>query len=137
MAAYNLKDAALKVTKALPAGAASTTSDAINTVKTSRGTQPGDMELLLTYPALLLAALPDTKTMSYSIVCSDNADLSSPTVIAPNIAVQTGETANASAAGGTFRYRIPADGKAYWGAKATGVATVDGSASSMTLELVF
>lgn len=132
-----MKDALKKETKALPAGAASTTTDAIDLENTSRALQPGDLELLLTYPALALAALPDTKTMSYSIICSANADLSDPTVIFPNVVVQTGATANATASGGTFRTRIPSNGARYWGAKATGVSTVDGSASEMTLELVF
>ena len=132
-----MKDVALKVTKALPAGAASTTSDPLDTGVGARGEQIGDMELLLTYPSLSLAQLPNTKTMSYSIICSANADLSSPTVVAPNIVVQTGADPTDPTAGGTFRYRIPSNGARYWGAKATGVATVDGSASSLTLEMVF
>lgn len=132
-----MKDAALKVTKALPAGAASTTTDGLNTDVSARGEQPGNMELLLTYPALTLAELPDTKTMSYSIICSGNADLSSPTVIFPNVVVQTGATANATCPGGEFRIRLPSNGAQHWGVKATGVSTVDGSAKSMTAEFVF
>lgn len=133
----NLKDTALKVTKALPAGAASATSNAIDLQNTARGSFVANAELLLTYPSLTLTQLPNTKTMTYDIVESDNSDLSSPTVIAPGIVVQTGATGTDPCVGGTFRYRPRTGTKRYVGCKATGVATADGSASSMTLELVF
>lgn len=132
----NLKDELLKVTKALPAGAASTTSDAIDTGKSSRDEHAARTELLLTYPDLTLTQLPDTKTMTYEILGSDNSDLSSPS-ITQTVVTQTGATGTDPAEGGTLRYGLPSDGPRYWGAKATGVATVDGSASSMTLQLVF
>lgn len=131
-----LKDELLKVTKALPAGAASTTSDAIDTGKSSRGDHAARAELLLTYPDLTLLQLPNTKTMTYQILGSENADLSDPTITA-TVVTQTGATGTDPAEGGTVRYGLPSDGPRYWGAKATGLATGDGSASSMTLQLVF
>jgi hypothetical protein len=133
----NVKDELLKVTKALPAGAATTTSLALDTGTSTRGDQVALMELLLTYPALTLAQLPNTKTMTYDIISSPNADLSSPTVAVAGIAVQTGVTGTDPTVGGTARYRIASNGARYWGCRATGIATVDGSASSMTLQMVF
>jgi hypothetical protein len=131
-----LKDDLLKVTKALPAGAASTTSDAIDTGKGSRDDHAAHAELLLTYPDLTLVQLPNTKTMTYQILGSDNADLSSPSITA-TLVTQTGLTGTDPCPGGTVRYRPPSNGPRYWGAKATGVATADGSGSSMTLQMVF
>lgn len=131
-----LKDELLKVTKALPAGAASTTSDSIDTGKSSRGEHAARCELLLTYPDLTLLQLPNTKTMTYQILGSDSADLSNPTITA-TLVTQTGATGTDPCPGGTVRYRPPSDGPRYWGAKATGLATGDGSGSSMTLQMVF
>lgn len=132
-----LKDALLKVTKALPNGANTTTTDALDTGVGSRGDQPGNVELLLTVPDLTLTQLPNTKTMTFSILCSDSADLSNPTVIAPSVVIQTGVTGTDPLPGVTFRFRMPREGKRYWGAKCVGVATADCSASSYTLEMVF
>jgi hypothetical protein len=132
-----LKDATLKVTKALPTGAAATTTSAIDTGTNTTGTQPKEVELLLTVPSLTLAQLPNTKTMTYDIIMSANSDMSSPTIIFPGVLVQTGVTGTDPTVGNTFRTRLPSNGARYWGALATGVATGDGSASSMTLEMVF
>lgn len=132
---FTTKDVELKETKALPAGAASTTSDAINLGVSSRGVVPGNIELLMTYPDLTLAQLPDTKTMTYVLLGSANSDLSSPSV-SETIVTQTGATGTDPCPGGTIRRRPPADGPKYWGLKATGVATADGSASTMSIEVV-
>lgn len=133
---FLMKDVDLKETKALPAGAASTTSDAINLGVSSRGVTPGEMELLITYPDLTLLQLPDTKTMTYTLLGSANSDLSAPSIIEV-VKTQTGATGTDPCPGGTIRRRVPADGPQYWGLKATGVATADGSASSMSIQLVF
>jgi hypothetical protein len=132
-----LKDAVLKVTKALPTGAASTTSTSIDTGTTTKGTQPRDVELLLTAPAQALALLPNTKSTTYDIIASANADLSSPTILFPGVIVQTGATGTDPAPSATFRTRLPSNCPRYVGCKATGVATSDGSTLSMTLEMLF
>lgn len=131
-----VKDKLQKKTKALPAGAASTTSDALDLENTTRGEQVSLVELLITYPALALALLPDTKTMTYTLLGSANSDLSAPTVSLV-IKTQTGATGTDPCAGGEIRYKPASDAPRYWGIKATGVATVDGSTKSMTIEMVF
>ena len=87
----SMTDAALSTTKALPAGATSQTSDPIDVGLQTRGTRPAQAELLLSYPALSLAQLPNTKTMTYELLSSPNADMSNPTGQGI-LATQTGAT---------------------------------------------
>ena len=80
MPSPNLRDALLKMTKALSNGAGSTTTNALPTGKGSAmSNAPGFIEFLATAPALTTGALPSAATMTYDVVVSDNADLSSPT----------------------------------------------------------
>lgn len=131
-----LKDKLQKKTKALPNGAASTTSDFLDTEQGSRGDQVAPMELLISAPALGATPLPDAKTMKYDVLYSSNSDGSSPTTYAKEVIVQTG----ASSAGDDAdeaRVKIPSNGARYWGVKATGSASGDASGSSFTVEMVF
>lgn len=137
MAKKTLKDAQVKLTLALPNGAATTTSTAIDTGKvTSQGTQPENVEWLLTAPALTTAQQPDAKTLTYSIITSDNSDLSSPTTLISGCIVQTG-AGGAGAAAAEYRFRLPSDAARYLGFKAVGSATGNSSAASATLEAQF
>lgn len=131
-----LADTQLKVTKALPNGAASTTSDAIDLASGTNGDFLAPCELLISAPALGVTPLPDAKTMKYSVVHSVNADLSSPATLAPDVLTQTG-AGGAGAAAATFRFRLPTDVRRYIGVKATGSASGDASGSSMTAQLLF
>ncbi|MCE9605072.1 MAG: hypothetical protein K8U03_09255 [Planctomycetia bacterium] len=130
---YGLKDALLKVTKVLPNGAASTTSDAIDLGLSSKGDFVAPVEFKLTAPALGVTPLADAKTMKYSIVHSDNSDLSSPSTLMTDVIVQTG-AGGIGAVTASATVRLPVDVKRYIGCKATGSTTGDASASSMTLE---
>jgi hypothetical protein len=131
-----VKDALQKVTKALPNGAASVTSDALDTQNSTRGNFQARCELLISAPALVVGDLGDGATMKYDVVESANADLSSPTVVAKEVLVQTG-AGGAGAAAATARYRIKSDTKRYVGVKATNSAAGDASDKSLTAELVF
>ena len=92
---YLTRDAALRGTRALPSAASATVDGAavdIGLVSNSLGATflPGHAFFLLTYPLLSATQLPDGATVTFSILESANADLSSPTVKYPNIVVQTG-----------------------------------------------
>ena len=132
----NLRDAALKITKALPAGAVTVTSDAIDTGnKTAWAHQPADVEYLLSAPTLTITELPNTKVITYNIVTGATSDLtSSPTTLIAGCIVQTGATGS-SAAAATYRFKLPAAAQQFVGFTAVGNdATVAASDASATLE---
>ena len=136
--AFKLRDALLKLTRPLPAAASSsvTTASSIDLGHGSKGSYLADAELLVTAPAVTTTMVPDTRTMTYDLIASDNADLSSPTTVVAGIIVQTG-AGGAGAASATARYRPPTTSKRYYGLKVTsGASTTDSSAVSATLELV-
>lgn len=133
---FNLKDAAVKQTKALPNGAASTTSDAIDLGHSTAGDFLADVEFKVTAPALGATPLPDAKTMKYSIVHSHNADLSSPATLITDIIVQTG-AGGVGAIAAEWIGRLPVDVRRYVGVKATGSGSGDASGSSVILEGLF
>lgn len=137
MPSPTMKDALLKVTKALPNGAASTTSSALDLGMSANGQFLAQCELLVTVPALSTAQQPDAKVQTYFIVESDNSDLSSPVVVCRlEKLTQTG-AGGAGAAGATQRYRPSTNSKRYIGVKSTGSAAGDASGVSMTAELLF
>lgn len=133
--AQELRDAGLKVTKALPNGAASVTSDAIDTGKTSTsGHQPGEVEYLLSAPALVVGDLANGETMKYDVVTGDSSDLtSSPTTLVTAAITQTG-AGGVGAAAATYRFRPPTNAKRYIGFKATNSGAGDASDKSGTFE---
>lgn len=130
-----LKDAGVKITRALPASTtAVTTTTPIDTGKGTTGHQPGEMEFLLSAPLVTTAQLPDTKTFTYKIIHSVNADLSSPADLLPGVIVQTG-AGGAGAAAATFRFRLPSDARRYIGFVITPSASGTGDASGATATL--
>lgn len=133
---FSLKDTLVKVTKALPNGAASTTSDAIDLGHGDKGDFLAPVEFKISAPALGATPLPDAKTMKYSIVHSDNSDLSSPSTLMPDVITQTG-AGGAGDTAETLVVRLPVDVKRYIGLKATGSASGDASGATMTLEGLF
>lgn len=133
---FNLKDAAVKQTKALPNGAASTTSDAIDLGHSTAGDFVADVEFKVSAPALGATPMPDAKTMKYSIVHSHNSDLSSPATLMTDIIVQTG-AGGVGCAAADVTVRLPVDVRRYIGVKATGSGSGDASASSVTIEGLF
>ncbi len=134
----NVRDALLKVTRALPATIA-VTSDAIDTGKvTDQGRQLAMVEFLVTAPALTTDQLPDDDALEYDVIMSDSADLSAAVTLYPAVIIQTGDGA-AGAAGATHRFRLPTTAKRYIGIQinplpaGTG-APADASAAAATLE---
>src|SRR5687768_7659215 len=110
-----LKDTQVKGTRALPS-AASTTVDgaAIDLGHGSFGDFVAPVEFKVSAPAVTTTMAPDTRTMTYSIIHSDNADLSSPAIIHSAVITQTG-AGGAGAAAATATVRVPVDVKRYVG----------------------
>lgn len=126
-------DALLQKTKALPNGAAAITSDAIDL---GQGANIEKHEFVISAPALTTAQLPNTQTMTYALVTSPNANLSSPTVINASALVQTGAD-GAGAAAADVALRLPTVCDRYVGVKATKSGAGDASAASVTIALKF
>jgi hypothetical protein len=140
----NLQDASLNQSLALPSAASTTvTSTGIDTgATTADAYQIGGIDYLLTAPALNTTQLPDTKTVTYSILVSAAANMGTPTTLSASVIVQTG-AGGVGAASATYRFRLPSQlpggtGIRYVGFKAvTGAATGDCSAASATLQPMF
>jgi flagellar capping protein FliD len=134
---FEIKDASLKLTKALPNGAATVTSSSVDTGKaTANGHQPGNVEFLLTAPALTTTELADTQTITYNVITSDNSDLSSPSTLIAGPIVQTG-AGGVGAVGATYRFRLPTSAKRYVGFTAVKAGASNASTSSGTLQPLF
>jgi hypothetical protein len=134
----SVKDALVKVTKALPNGAATVYSDGIDTGTTPAGAQLAPiMEWKLTAPALSTTELGDAATMKYSILMDtvDPIDGSS-VVLHADILTQTGAD-GAGAAAAEVRFRLPSNALRILGFKAVNSAAGNASGKSATLEAVF
>lgn len=134
---YELRDAELQKSRALPASAAATVDGAaIDLGHSTKGQLLANGEFLLAAPAVTTTMAPDTKTLTYSIITSANSDLSAPTVLMPSVIVQTG-TGGAGAASAEYRFRLPTDTKRYVGVRVvSGAGTADASAVAATLEML-
>lgn len=135
----NLRDAALKLTRILPSAASTTvTSTSIDTgASTADASQGSGVEYLLTAPALTTTMAPDTRTMTFNIIVSANADLSAPTTKIAGAIVQTG-AGGVGAALATYRFRAASDWPRYVGYTiVSGVSITDSSTLSATLEPLF
>lgn len=133
----SVKDAQMKTSKALPNGAATIYSDGIDTEVTPAGAHLGDVEWLLSAPALTTEQLPDTKTMTYSILTDTVAPIDgSSTVLMSGVIVQTGAS-GAGAAAATYRLRLPSTAGRIVGVRAINSGTGNASAASLSLEALF
>lgn len=143
-----LQDALLVSTVTLPAGATTTNGNGINLNNNSAAGEfsaagAGDFcpsmegELLINAPALTATQLPNTDTITYNVMSSQNANLSSPTTVVAGILVQTGAS-SAGAAAAQARYRPPTNAQQYFFLQAVGSASgVAASNASATMGLVF
>ena len=131
----NVKDAELIETKALPNGAAAVNSGSIDLefVKTN-GLFLAECELEVVAPALVVADLPDTKTMIYKV--EDSADDSTFATLYDAVITQTG-AGGAGDATETVRVKLPEDVSRYVRVTATNSGAGDASDKSLTMQLVF
>jgi hypothetical protein len=134
--ALAVKDAALKVTKALPNGAATVYSDGIDLGHGSKGDFLAEVEFKISAPALTTTQQPDAKTLTYTIQHDDAVGFGTVADLYPGVIVQLG-AGGAGAAAATFTARLPVDVKRYVRVKAVGSASGDASGSSLTFEVLF
>lgn len=135
---FLLGDKLLRATRALPASASATVDGAaIDLQNSARGEFVAECQLKLSAPAVNTTMAPDTRTFTYSIITSDQANLGSPTVLYPSVIVQTG-AGGAGAAAATHVCRLPTNVKRYVGVRiVSGASTTDASAVAATVELLF
>jgi hypothetical protein len=137
---YNVQDAQVALSLALPAAASSTvTSTGIDTGETTKNAvQLGSYEFLLTAPAVTTTMLPNTDTFTYNILCADDAALSvNVTTLVAAAIVQTG-AGSAGAASAAYRYRLPSVSQRYVGFNVVSSAgTATAAAVSATMNAVF
>ena len=132
---HSVQDATLSNTIALPAAANTTVNGGTIDLGLLHGIseRPRDCEVLLSAPALNTAQLPNSDTLTYSILSGALANTL--TALASSVIVQTG---NAGAAASSFRFRLRADCPRFIAARAvSGINTADMSAASMTFQLLF
>lgn len=134
---FNVKDANLSLTTALPNGAAAVTSAGWDL-----GAQSGkqdflaDCELHIESPALLTGDLADAATLKFDVEHAAASDYSDATALAKEVLVQTG-AGGAGAAAANARFRLPTTCKRYLRVKATKTGAGDASDKSMTTSLKF
>ena len=135
----NLQDASLIVSQALPAAH----SASVNTANLDVGplhqlsAHYEQCDLLLSYPALSLAQLPNTSVITYQIQASADPAFGSG-VRNLGQATQTGATGTASQPAGQLRSKLPSDCPQYIRAVASTDANgASCAAASVQLQLVF
>ena len=141
----NVQDALVSITGALPAGATTTKTAALD-LGVNAGTyvtgQHSDfvalVEFELDVPALAVGALPNSDSITYALVGSNtDSTLASPTTLIPELAIQTG-AGGVGAAALAQRFRLPSGVTRYIGVTATGSASgVAASGSNMTVNPFF
>lgn len=132
---YAVKDANLKVTRALNASASSTVkSTSIDLKLGSKDDFGANAEFKVSAPAVNATMAPDTRTFTYDVIHSDNSDLSSSSVVYTAVITQTG--ASSAGAGATdATVRLPLDVKRYVGFQIrTSASTGDASGVTATFE---
>jgi len=134
---YQIRDATLIKTKALPNGAAAVNSDGLDVgLRGARGALLEDCELEIVAPILTTTELPDTKTMTYKVVCDADVAFGSPKTLGDGVLVQLG-AGGTGAAAATARFRLPTDCEQYVRVTATNSGTGNASGKSMTVALKF
>jgi len=133
---HAVKDTLLKVTKALPNGAATVYSDGIDLGHGSKGDFLANAEFKISAPALTTTQQPNAKTLTYSIQHDDDPAFGTVADLYPSVLVQTG-AGGVGCAAAEFAARLPVDVKRYVRVKAVGSATGDSSAASLTFEALF
>lgn len=131
---FSLNDEALAVTKALPNGAATVSSDGIDLENGSKGDFLADCELQIEAPELAVGDLGNGATMIYDVYHDTASDFSSETLLMDNVITQTG-AGGVGAAAQTVSRRLPVDVKRYVRVKATNSAAGDASDKSFTARL--
>ena len=129
-----LRDVNLRLTKALPDGAAAVVS--VRGIDTGSVGGGRGADWMLTAPDLGVAEIPNGNTMRYDIIMSANADLSAPVTYIAGAIVQTG-AGGVGAGGSVYRFATPSTALRYFGLRITGDGAGDASGKSGLLEVLF
>lgn len=139
---FGVGDANLKLTLALPNAASTTvnTTSSLDTEATSFADFLARVAVVITAPALNTTVLPDTKTMTYNLIASNNSNLAGAVVVQQAV-LQTG-AGGAGAALATNRIRLPENISSgygrYLGLQAvSGANTTNAAGSSATMQMFF
>lgn len=140
---FGVRDAALKLTRLLPDGAATVYSDGFDLAggspaygASSRPDFLAQLEMLLSAPVLAVGQLANASTMTYAIQTDSDPAFGSPKTLIASAIVQTGDN-GAGAATASYRFRLPTDVERYLRVAITNSAAADASAASATLEALF
>lgn len=134
--AFAVGDAQLVVTKALPNGAASVTTDGFDLGHGTTGDFLANCELVISAPALVVGDLADAATMTYIVQHDTDAAFGTVATLIDNALVQTG-AGGAGAAAATATIRLPSTTKRHVRVKATNSGAGDASDKSVTVSLKF
>jgi hypothetical protein len=132
----NDNDSAVKVTKALPNGAATVAADGFDLGHGTEGDFLAECELEIAAPALAVADLADAATMIYHVYHDVAVAFGSETLLMSAVITQTG-AGGAGAAAQTVSVRLPVDVKRYVRVKAVNSGAGDASDKSLTARLRF
>lgn len=132
---FNVKDASLEKTAALPNGAAVTQTAGIDTMNSSRGDFTAGAELVVEAPALTTGELGDTQTITYTVEHDTASGFGTVATLA-TLGTQTG-AGGAGAAAQTFRFRLPTNVRRHIRVKATKAGASNASTKSMVAGLRF
>lgn len=133
---FNMRDANLKNTRALPGSATTVYSSGIQIDNSANGTFVAPCELLISAPACTTGQLGDTQTLVYFVQTDDNSSFSSATNFSGTLITQTGAS-GAGAAAATARIKLPSTVEKYIRLGVTKTGASDASAVSATLEVLF
>ncbi len=125
-----LGDKSLTITQALPNGAASTTSTAID-LESTGGEFLADVEFEVAVPALTTGQIGDTQTITYIVETSESSGFGSVTTLIASLAVSTG-AGGAGCAAVLARFRLPSTVQRYVRIKATKTGASNASTASLT-----
>jgi len=136
--APGVRDTNLKVTRALPAAAATVSSTAIDLGLSARSQFAGGphVELLIEAPVLVVGELGNGATMKYEVFHDSDPAFGTEASLYGVVLTQTG-AGGVGAAAASKRVALPTDVKRYLRLKATNSAAVDASAKSVVAGLVF
>jgi hypothetical protein len=135
MPGFQVKDASLEKTAALPNGAAATTTAGVDTMNGTKGDFVALSELCVDVPALTTTQIGDGQTITYTVETDADVAFGSPVVLA-TLGVQTG-AGGVGCAAFTSKYKLPTNVERYVRVKATKAGASNASTASMTAGLRF
>lgn len=133
---HQIKDAQLEVALTLPNGAATTNSAGLDLGNSDRGHFIGEVELVISAPALTTGQLGDGQTITYSVRHGAASDFSGDAELLGGLIVQTG-AGGAGAAAAEKRIRLPSNVARYLRVRAVKTGASNASTAEASAALLF